>query len=353
MSFLAAAMLPHPLFDEEQCHTDDDAYLLAVSIFLAVGMLVSYLPQHYRIIANKTSEGFSPYFLLLGVISSTSSVLNIIILSWPAIVCCRHVGAGPCTMNLMGVIQIGIQFVMFTLVFILFLIYFPAQLKLEPYIPAIHHGTPPTNTSWEWRLSLIVATTCLVHFIICVAISGYLLAFADHPITLVWAGFLGISSMILASFQYLPQILYTWRSKRVGALSIPMMLVQTPGAFLLVITLAARETTNWTTWITFFVAGCLQGTLLILCLVFHFHAKRLGLDDLSGVKIIVVSEGQPGSGMGVRRGTKRGGSRKSQTTAITNAEENENNEAATERTGLLSGERSTNAGGEGGSQPTR
>jgi len=256
----------------------------------------------------------------------------------------------------LGVLQIGIQFVMFTLVFILFLLYFPAELKLEPYIPAIHHGIPPTNASWEWRLSLMVAATCLVHFVICVAISGYLLVFVggpEHPTTYWWAGLLGLQSMLLASFQYIPQIIYTWRSKHVGALSIPMMLVQTPGAFLFVLSLALREGTNWTTWITYFVAGCLQGSLLILCLTFHFHAKRLGLDDLSGVKVIVVSEGQPGSGMGVRRGTKRGGPRKGHTTDSTNVEESDGSETATERTALLSSERSINANGEGGSRPTR
>jgi uncharacterized protein with PQ loop repeat len=246
---------------------------------------------------------------------------------------------------------------MFTLIFILFLVYFPAQLKLEPYIPAIHHGTPPTNASWEWRLSLIVATTCLVHFIVSAAISGYLVYSVggpSEPPTFLWAGFLGVTSMFLATFQYLPQIIYTWRSKRVGALSIPMMLVQTPGAFIFVANLAAHEGTNWTTWITFFVTGCLQGILLIICLVFHFHAKRLGLDDLSGVRIIVVSEGQPGSGMGVRRGTKRGGPRRGQTTDITtNVEESESSEAATERTGLLSSAKSMSANGEGGSRPTR
>ncbi|KAI9598440.1 hypothetical protein BDF19DRAFT_234775 [Syncephalis fuscata] len=55
----------------------------------------------------------------------------------------------------------------------------------------------------------------------------------------------------------------------VGALSIPMMLIQTPGSFVFVYTLASREGTNWTTWITYLVSGCLQGVLLSLCILWH------------------------------------------------------------------------------------
>jgi hypothetical protein len=55
-----------------------------------------------------------------------------------------------------------------------------------------------------------------------------------------WATFLGVSSTLLAAFQYLPQIVHTFRHKLVGALSIPMMLIQTPGAILMVTSIALR-----------------------------------------------------------------------------------------------------------------
>ncbi|CAO3658744.1 unnamed protein product [Rhizopus microsporus] len=73
----------------KRCVPLDDKTTLMITIFLCFGIVVSYLPQHYRIIANKTSEGFSAWFLLLGVISSSSSLLNIIVLQWDAIVCCK------------------------------------------------------------------------------------------------------------------------------------------------------------------------------------------------------------------------------------------------------------------------
>ena len=56
----------------------------------------------------------------------------------------------------------------------------------------------------------------------------------------LWATFLGVTSTLLAAFQYLPQIFHTYRHKLVGALSIPMMLIQTPGAILMVTSIALR-----------------------------------------------------------------------------------------------------------------
>ena len=60
------------------------------------------------------------------------------------------------------------------------------------------------------------------------------------PQLTLWATFLGVTSTLLAAFQYLPQIVHTWKHKVVGALSIPMMLIQTPGAILMVTSIALR-----------------------------------------------------------------------------------------------------------------
>ena len=66
------------------------------------------------------------------------------------------------------------------------------------------------------------------------------------PLVSRWATFLGVSSALLATVQYAPQILHTYRMKLVGALSIHMMLIQTPGGILMVTSIALRKGTNWT-----------------------------------------------------------------------------------------------------------
>ncbi|KIJ90352.1 hypothetical protein K443DRAFT_116712, partial [Laccaria amethystina LaAM-08-1] len=49
-----------------------------------------------------------------------------------------------------------------------------------------------------------------------------------------------VSSALLAAIQYAPQLLHTYKAKVVGALSIPMMLIQSPGAVLMVLSIALR-----------------------------------------------------------------------------------------------------------------
>jgi hypothetical protein len=59
-----------------------------------------------------------------------------------------------------------------------------------------------------------------------------------------------------------------------------MMMLQTPGTVLFVYSLIVRPGTNWTAWLTYMVTGILQGTLLTMCIVWHFRNKKLGINDL-------------------------------------------------------------------------
>lgn len=79
--------------------------------FIVVGILVSYLPQHYKIIARRSSRGLSPLFVLLGTVSGTASIANILTLpeSTRDMGCCQEIGAFPCAAALLGIAQIGVQ----------------------------------------------------------------------------------------------------------------------------------------------------------------------------------------------------------------------------------------------------
>ncbi len=55
-----------------------------------------------------------------------------------------------------------------------------------------------------------------------------------------WATFLGVTSALLAGIQYAPQIIHTYQHKVVGALSIPMMCIQSPGSVLMILSIALR-----------------------------------------------------------------------------------------------------------------
>ncbi|RKP10759.1 hypothetical protein THASP1DRAFT_10594, partial [Thamnocephalis sphaerospora] len=245
------------------CDTTHSVSHFVLGTFICIGMFVSYLPQHYKIISTASSEGFSPLFLLLGCLGAWSNVVNITVLQWDVMRCCTVVSFGTCLEHILGIIQIAVQWLMFVLVFILFMIYFPTRKKY------IYQAMPRPLEGDGWRTSLLVAVLVTAHFTVCLLTTVLLLSAngASHSQTRYWAGVMGVFSMFVATVQYLPQIWKTWCAKTVGALSIIMMMIQTPGSFVFAYTLAAREGTNWTTWITYLVSGCLQGTLLVMCII--------------------------------------------------------------------------------------
>lgn len=271
---------------------------VSIAVFLLLGMFVSYLPQHYKIISTKSSEGFSPWYLLLGAVATSSNLLNITMLQWPLIQCCRVLSNSDCAENMLSIAQIAVQWVMFVGIFVLYVIYFPASRKRVHPISHLYLSVPPPPLlSFEWRTTLVVAATISLHFFIAVFLSVVVLVkFGVGSEQVEWmAGVWGLISMALATVQYLPQIFWTWKMKTVGALSIPMMMMQTPGSLLLVYSLSIRPGTNWTSWISFLVTGMLQGILLCMCIVWSFkdNARRQREAELESA--MLRANGSPGS----------------------------------------------------------
>lgn len=274
----------------ERCvpHHDYTANILTAG--LCVGIVFSYLPQLMRIYQLKSSEGFSPWFLLLGGTSSASAMLNMIVMQWGVIKCCHYLTAGQCIESVAGIFQIALQWFLFVMVLVLYLMYFPPHLKFTEVEVDLHDSRPPQRiktpvTSNEWRLSVIVSWVVVIHVSL-IAFVSFLLVETASPDEIrharrisVWATFLGVSAALLSAMQYLPQLLYTWRLKLVGALSIRTMAIQSPGSIIMVVSIAIRPGTNWTTWIPYAVAGSLQGVLLVMCCFWRQRQLRLNIDD--------------------------------------------------------------------------
>jgi hypothetical protein len=94
---------------------------LTVPSFLVIGILVSYLPQHYKIISRRSSRGLSPMFVLLGTVSGTASIANILTLpeSTRDMGCCKQIGSFPCAAALLGIAQIGVQWTCFFFMYLI------------------------------------------------------------------------------------------------------------------------------------------------------------------------------------------------------------------------------------------
>lgn len=247
-----------------------------ISLLILLGILLSYLPQHHRIISRRSSFGLSPYFVLLGTTSGTCQFANILVLprSRADIACCKEVSGFACFAGLLGIAQVGVQWSCFAIILLLFLIFFPRATPPSPD-PAIEPERPSVRTA------LVVTVICLIHGIITFILSLYFVVVYPHALQ-SWADLLGIFSTVLASIQYLPQIYTTFTLKKVGSLSIPMMCIQTPGSFVWAASLSARlGMEGWSAWGVYVVTGCLQGCLLVMGIYFELiERKRRKAEDL-------------------------------------------------------------------------
>jgi hypothetical protein len=94
--------------------------VFSLSVFIVFGILISYLPQHLRIITRRSSEGLSPYFVLLGTTSSTFAIANILTLpaSQADIGCCHEISRFACIAGLLGIAQVAVQWGCFSLMYV-------------------------------------------------------------------------------------------------------------------------------------------------------------------------------------------------------------------------------------------
>ncbi|KAI6132967.1 hypothetical protein EV401DRAFT_1915242 [Pisolithus croceorrhizus] len=275
------------------CHFASDWAADALTVVLVFGMFASYIPQHLRIIRAGTSIGFSPWFLLLGSTSSAAAMLNIITMQGPVLRCCLEVSFGKCVEITSGVLQVGSQWFLFSMILVLYMVYYPPNLKYVELEIDTHDSRPVQHArsdikSNEWRLSIIVSKAVAIHLAFITFTTFFLLFTADpspdpsgpRPYQIeLWAKFLGVTSGILAAVQYAPQLQRTYRLKLVGALSIPMMVIQSPGGVVMALSIAMKPGTDWTSWVMYAVSAVMQAFLLAMCIMWKIRQRRLHIDD--------------------------------------------------------------------------
>lgn len=112
----------------------------------------------------------------------------------------------------------------------------------------------------------------------------------NRPVLLALAQFNGLMSTGLTIIKYVPQILMTYRLKHPGTLSIGMMCIQTPGGFIFTASLFFTKNIHWSSWISYFVAAMLQGTLLTLCIYYEYFTDYKLIEDTMVDSIVEENE---------------------------------------------------------------
>ncbi|KAI8817966.1 uncharacterized protein EV422DRAFT_539466 [Fimicolochytrium jonesii] len=269
MYLLPAQTIHMPL----PCPVSHDAARLAIGTFITVGMVVSYLPQFIKIFRKKSSEGLSLYFFFLGSLGMVATVANMALLQYPSIVCCRKSPQWTpllCFENTLGFTQVAVQTACFMTCVILFYVYYPAHLKHHP------DSTEPTlaYTRAKWIRRIIIAYTVTITATVVILLTRTTDAQGNSEPARYVAGVMGVGAAFTSVFQFMPQILHTWDLQAVGSLSIPMMLMQCPGSFLVTYSLYIAPGANWTSWLPYFMSGSLQGVLLALCIFFTLREGK-------------------------------------------------------------------------------
>lgn len=226
-----------------------------VGYLLAVGILGSYVPQHLKVVRRRSSEGLSPVYLLFGSISAVSALGNVVILTGPARSCCGELTFLQCTNSLISLAQIAMQCMGSCLVLVL-CVYITRDSVIE-----YRQDFKDLVTYYHWVGIYLV-------FCVVVSVGMTVLGFSLVP----FANALGIVSTSMALVQFFPQLLTTYRAQHAGTLSIPSMLIQTPGGLFWSWSLWAQPNSSWSTYLPFLTSALLQGTLLMMCL--YFQATR-------------------------------------------------------------------------------
>lgn len=247
------------------------------------------MPQHYRIVQRRSSEGISPYFLLLGSTAGSSALANMLLLSSTVtdLRCCRVVSGFECFAGVLGLAQVGVQWLGFSVILLLFLVFFP---RATPHV--LRRPQQPHSL----RLALLVTFIYLVHLVVTFLLA-VVLAKARPSAIAGYAIAHGLFASVLTTLQYLPQLYTTYRLRAAASLSIPMMLIQTPGGYLWAVSLGLRVGwAGWSLWLIPVVAATLQGVLLLMALRFEFAARPSRTSGVDGARQTKAGRGAPAAG---------------------------------------------------------
>ena len=166
--------------------------------------------QIIKLIQSKSSLGLSATYLLLGHLSSDSTLLNAIVFYARRFQCCSTVSLYKCLQLNMSFITIAIQWCCFTVILCLYPAYYP---KIE------RNELLTGKKSKEFKFSLLIVLICTLYLMF----NGLLLAVIVSknkeengllaPKVLIFAKIFGYISALLTCFMYVPQLWRTWKTQ--------------------------------------------------------------------------------------------------------------------------------------------
>jgi len=252
---------------EESCYYEPTTINITVAVFLIVGTIISYIPQYVAIIKARSSEGINFLMLAMALSSGFLTAINSGILKWQSVVCCLGLNSAECIKNNLATEQLLSALLCSLVLYALFVVYYDIRPTLSE--------TREVRAKKK-RISIITFFGVLVGSIIISAVCGTLYYDVHLRGTILAnvAQGLGIASSILITLQWAPQIWTTYKLKDPGSLSIVMLLLQMPGALLVMFFQSILNSADVTTWAPYAFLFIEELILVVMCLYYTIRKKR-------------------------------------------------------------------------------
>eukprot|EP00026_Physarum_polycephalum_P011719 Phypoly_transcript_11960.p1 GENE.Phypoly_transcript_11960~~Phypoly_transcript_11960.p1 ORF type:complete len:321 (+),score=45.38 Phypoly_transcript_11960:112-1074(+) len=269
--------------DLNVCTQEDEVSTQIVGWLLTLGTVISFIPQMYALIVNKSLDGLSALTWALNYLSNMCTMVNAVMLNWTEIQCCQELPVLKCIENIVPLVQLGSPTVCTLIVFGLTTIYSDKLTDKELVVQAELKANMKRSFadfiefifgSYSFVRSLFVASILLT--LACAGAGAALMVFAGifHYATILYADIIGIFAVVFLMIMYIPQLYTTFKAKHTGSLSVVTLLIQAPGSLVVVYFDAIESHLSWTTWVPFLVSAIQQFILIFMCFYYYLRNRK-------------------------------------------------------------------------------
>jgi len=263
--------------EEEVCGIDSLGDEV-VGWFITCGVVLSFIPQIVTLVQRKTPDGLSVVSWTFNYVSNFATFLNILILQWRQMMCCKHLPPSQCTAKLLPQIQLFGPWMSTLVIFILLAVYTRGYTKpkfeFDENESLVGRVIERFFEDYSYSGPLFFLAMLLTILSTIIGISMVLILGPASPHIQRYGDSFGIIAVVMLFVQYIPQIYTTHKHRESGSLSIVSLLIQAPGALVVVYFQAVISHSKWTTWAPYFCSALQQLFLVCLCLYYHVKDKH-------------------------------------------------------------------------------
>ena len=223
--------------------------------FLIFGTIISFLPQYYKIIKNKSTLGISHWTQGLNNISGFCAFFGSFMLDYHLFLCCKT--NGHCINYIIPFLQLAFNWLCPFIGYVIFIKYFTSTKKKEKKLVYGFFG-----------MYLVVFVGCVT--MTCIVLIANWKSWKKHGI--LFGDILNGLSAILTIIIWVPQLLKTHRLKTIGSLSLWSLAIQAPGAFVVFIFQVIVNKSSWFIGVPYLIICIFQICLLIMGI--HYERKK-------------------------------------------------------------------------------